>query len=89
MDTTGRLYDLKIPSLSFGPLSEGLFYADNGLYDMNGNLKVDLSDYNIVGYEYLVKDGKFYFEFKNPGGTRYFAEVDLKGKLLYTPEKVR
>jgi|GEM_PF-5555332 len=94
MDKSGEFYDLNIEANTFGPLSEGLFFVDEkkSLYDINGNLKLDLSEYDIYinsQNRYFMKDGKFYFMFFNPGGTRYHVEVDLTGKQLYSPKKMQ
>jgi len=86
----GTLYDLEIYSgrNNIGPLNEGVFFARNSFFNTNGELVLDLSRYHIVGRIPCVIDGRIYFEFLNPAGTRFHVEYDIEGNRLYEPEMV-
>lgn|GEM_PF-4408951 len=102
MDRNGSLVALNIGGYMW-PLSEGLFFVGNGLYNLNGELVVDLSRYDIIFpsrrsplgnnrctclHTLRVENGQFCFEFRNPAGTRFHVTYNVDGDRLYDPEIV-
>lgn len=88
------------PRHDFPIYSEGLFFAntmDNkpGFFDIQGNLIIDLSEYEMDDVSYTAyfnapyfKDGKAEILIENEGGSIFKGTIDKNGKLVGEPEKV-
>lgn len=71
---------------SSGVYTDGLVYLKSdyfaeGMFDVNGNKVIDLSEYNIYS-EPGFKNGKAIFKIKNNAGTFYMITMDKTGKVL-------
>lgn len=66
-----------------GRYSEGLFFSFDGFYDIDGKLKIDLSEYAglIINQPYF-QNGRCELVAKNPNGTKYNAIIDLNGLFI-------
>lgn len=66
-----------------GRYSEGLFFSFDGFYDIDGDLKIDLSEYAglIINQPYF-QNGRCELVAKNPNGTKYEAVIDLNGLFI-------
>ena len=91
------------PGHNFPVYSEGLFYActdkaaSPGFYDIEGNMVIDLSSYNMGRIPYSSEMGVNapYFEngqatilFANNAGSVFEAVIDKTGAFVGEPEKV-
>lgn len=91
------------PGHNFPVYSEGLFYACTdkaarpGFYDIEGNMVIDLSSYNMGRIPYSIEMGVNapYFEngqatilFANNAGSVFEAVIDKTGAFVGEPEKV-
>ena len=91
------------PGHNFPVYSEGLFYActdkaaSPGFYDIEGNMVIDLSSYNMGRIPYSSEMGVNapYFEngqatilFANNAGSVFQATIDKTGAFVGEPEKV-
>ena len=91
IDESGNIEetDIRLDLGNFGQYSEGVFYASGGrFYDIDLNLVIDLSQYNIISSCPSFKDGKCYLMIKNPNGVKYETEIDHSGKFIYEPRKI-
>ena len=109
MNTKGEIQELPCKYLSNKPAhefpvySEGLFYACSeerskpGFYDIKGNLKIDLSEYDVARIWYSDSQGVNapYFEngqavilFQNAGGNVFKAVIDKTGAFVGEPQKM-
>lgn len=79
---------------TIGKYSEGLFYADAstreskayGFYNLNGELVIDLSQYEMPEYSTsIMQNGKALINFKNPAGDEYFTIIDKTGNRILEP----
>lgn len=95
------LYLQNKPKHDFPVYSEGLFFANTldyepGFFDIQGNLIIDLSEYEMEDVSYTTyfnapyfKDGKAEILIENEGGSVFKGTIDKNGKLVGEPEKVR
>lgn len=86
ISSTGELLYTAIPCKSsnmIGHYAEGLFFAQNGFYDINGNMVIDLSEYDgrIQNMPYFA-NGRAILVAKNPSGILYEAVIDREGHFL-------
>ena len=108
MNTKGEITELSCqylpnkPMHNFPVYSEGLFYAcsensNSGFFDIEGNMVIDLSDYDMRGISYSSDVGinAPYFEngqatilFTNNAGSVFKATIDKTGAFIGEPEKV-
>lgn len=73
---------------AFPTLSEGLFYYDRHFYSSSGKMVIDLSTYDLINTTGLhFTNGECSIQFKNPGGTVYYATIDKQGNFLVEPHK--
>lgn len=73
---------------AFPTLSEGLFYYDRHFYSISGKMVIDLSMYDLINTRGLhFTNGECCIQFKNPGGTVYYATIDKQGNFLVEPHK--
>ena len=86
--------EIKYPEISnggghIGIYSEGVFFAGNCFYDIDGNMVIDLSQYSPQQFknEPVFKDGKCYLEISNDSGTVYYTEIDHDGNFVYEPKQ--
>lgn len=82
-----------------GHASCGLIYIDKKFYDVEtGEVKIDLSEYNMEtnGYESTTGGGKLsfndegecYFQFYNPSMKKYGVTINTKGEFIDEPKLV-
>ena len=91
------------PGHNFPVYSEGLFYACTdkaarpGFYDIEGNMVIDLSSYNMGRIPYssemgvnapLFENGQATILFANNAGSVFQATIDKTGAFVGEPEKV-
>ena len=108
MNTKGEIVDLPCkylpnkPMHNFPVYSEGLFYAcsedsDPGFFDIEGNMVIDLSEYDVARIPYSSEMGVNapYFEngqatllISNNADSVFRAVIDNTGALQGEPEKV-
>ena len=79
------------------PYSEGLFLGtpdsnwhdeEYGFYDINGNLRIDLSKYKLQDTQNIkFVNGCCNISFKNPAGNIYYATIDKNGNFVHNPSK--
>lgn len=73
-------------------IHDGVFYARkdkswsgdgyNGFFDLNGNMIIDLSKYNITDYHgYIFKNGEYTITCKNNSNVKYDITFDSTGKI--------
>ena len=96
------LYSPNNPMHNFPVYSEGLFYAysensGSGFFDIEGNMVIDLSEYDMARIPYSSEMGVNapYFEngqatilISNNADSVFKAVIDKTGKLVGEPEKV-
>lgn len=74
-----------------GPEFSGIvndqFFANGCFYDINGNLKLDLSEYQLTQIP-SYHDGVYEIQFTNSVGTMWEATVDQSGNFVKEPEKI-
>ena len=84
-----------------GNYNDGLFFYKNdydgrvynnnaewysvGFYDINGNLKIDLSYYDITNIPEF-SDGYCLLLLKNPQGTKFYTIIDKNGREMFEPK---
>lgn len=108
IDTQGNVTDLDCEYLPMKPVhdfpvySEGLFFANAlnggpGFFDIQGNLVIDLSQYDMRRLLYTsvmdinapyFKDGEATILFKNDGGSEFKGTIDKTGTFVKEPEKI-
>ena len=71
----------------FSGLANGQFFANGCFYDIDGNLKIDLSQYQLTRIPGYL-DGIYEIEFKNSVGTEWEASVDQSGNFVEEPRKI-
>jgi hypothetical protein len=89
--------------VELGTYSEGLFYYENngstsqfadvqqfakGFYDIDFNLIIDLSEYDIILSEGKPEfsNGYCLLPIFNPQGSKYFTVIDKTGKRMFEPK---
>lgn len=91
LDKKGNLITLegvKSNDTWIGKYSEGLFFADGGFYDINGELQIDLSQYNgkfISTNPPYFENGVSVMHLIGEDGNEYIIEINLQGEILSGP----
>lgn len=71
--------------------SAGLICLDYKFYDTETcEMRFDLTEYDLVADSSTLSfdsDGKLYFVFKNPAGTRYGVTINTDGEFVSEPQK--
>ena len=108
MNTKGEITELPCqylpnkPKHNFPVYSEGLFYAcsensDPGFFDLEGNMVIDLSEYDVRRIPYSevtglnsprFENGQAIILFVNNAGSVFGAAIDKTGNFIGEPEKV-
>ena len=89
VSSSGKTTELNVPNDGLvGAYSDGLFFAKDSFYDINGKKVINLSEHNwgFVSAPYF-KYGKSRIEFRNNAKTTYYTEIDKSGNVLYEPKK--
>ena len=88
-DGTVKQTDVDFQGGKYGIYSEGVFFAGNCFYDLDGNIVIDLSEYSPGKFrnEPYFENDKCYLEITNNAGTEYYTEIDHEGNFLYEPKK--
>ncbi len=91
VDAEGNIRDLDLElTTSFSTYSDGLFFANGYFFDINGNIIIDLTEYDFEHEEtFYFENGKCYIAFKNPAGSLYSVVIDKNGEFLSEPEPIR
>ena len=81
--------DVDFQGGKYGIYSEGVFFAGNCFYDLDGNIVIDLSEYSPGKFrnEPYFENDKCYLEITNNAGTEYYTEIDHEGNFIYEPKK--
>ncbi|MBR2476705.1 MAG: hypothetical protein IKB50_01060 [Clostridia bacterium] len=81
--------------LNFSAYSDGVFFAEGKFFDIEGNVVLDISKYDLYGKEYgdsseapYFVDGKCTIKFRNDGGSLYKAVIDKQGNFVEEPTKI-
>jgi hypothetical protein len=67
-----------------GFLKDSLKSYTRGFYDIDGNLTIDLSEYDIVGTPEFT-DGYCMLSMANPQGSLFYTIIDKKGTRMFEP----
>lgn len=72
-----------------GKYAEEVFFSGNCFYDINGQIKIDMSKYDPKYFqnEPFFENGTCYIELDNGNGIIYHTEIDKSGQFLYDPIK--
>lgn len=78
--------------VGYPAFSDGVFFAEGKFFDIQGNIVLDISQYNLYGREYgdkrnapYFEDGKCKIVFRNNGGSLFYAIIDKDGTFLEGP----
>lgn len=69
---------------SYSGYSNGVFFANGYFYDIDGNEKIDLTQYDLISTPYFENE-KCTIVFKNAACTEYEAVIDLSGNFITAP----
>ena len=69
--------------VNWGRYSEGVFFAKDGFYDLDGKKVIDISEYtNQIMNQPYFDDGKCEIIVTNPDGVKFSGVIEKTGKFL-------